>query len=721
MKRYLIICIALFIGQLTDIKAYDIEVDGFYYNIIGNTLEVTYCNNKYNSYEGKVAIHIPSTVNYENKEYEVTSIGSNAFNGCSDLLSVVLPNTVTTIKDYAFYECTNLVSIVFGSAIKDIGIRAFSGYNSYYVSKYYHIPIKKAIWLGNTAPEGRSEVFAEVNYVSSKTFGDISDRMVYPFLSSIFEVDGVIYVPVSPSDRTCDIIDCNYSYSSRELSIDSVVINKGIELKVLDVNLYSFYKNDSISSLNISNRGLIGEYAFTKCRNLTSIIAHNNGYIGREAFSGCTALRTANISNNGYIKFNAFSGCTALRTANISNNGYIDWGAFSGCTALETANISNNGYIGSGAFRECTALETANISNNGYIGSSAFSGCTALYTATIECNGDIQKEAFKNCSNLTSISLGNNINSIGDSAFEWNKALTEIIIPDNVNSLGKYVFKDCKSLSDVKIGKGVEILSKGLFSGCSSLLAITIPSQISSIEDDVFYGCTHLGEVNFEESTQRITLGVSSVSPLFASCELVNVYIGRPLKYDQASSAKSPFYDNKTLQRVKITDSETTIYDNEFYGCSNLQEFSCGDGITTIGERAFSGCSSLKSYFSGSSVKSIGAEAFSDCTALISFTSTATNPPVCGSQALDDINKWECTLSVPQGSIESYRQASQWKDFFFIEVSGVEDIITDQNDNQLPIEIYNIDGIMVGQKTEGLIPGLYFLRQGNKTKKILVK
>ena len=92
-----------------------------------------------------------------------------------------------------------------------------------------------------------------------------------------------------------------------------------------------------------------------------------------------------------------------------------------------------------------------------------------------------------------------------------------------------------------------------------------------------------------------------------------------------------------------------------------------GDGVTTIGNWAFSGCSSLKYFAFGSQVTNIGQEAFSDCTAVTEITSLATTPPACGSQALDDINKWECKLYVPKGCQTTYGNAEQWKDFFFME------------------------------------------------------
>ena len=61
------------------------------------------------------------------------------------------------------------------------------------------------------------------------------------------------------------------------------------------------------------------------------------------------------------------------------------------------------------------------------------------------------------------------------------------------------------------------------------------------------------------------------------------------------------------------------------------------------------------------------AEAFSDCNNLTTITSHAAVPPICGTQALDDINKWSCTLRVPSGYAAAYQAADQWKEFFFIE------------------------------------------------------
>jgi hypothetical protein len=155
---------------------------------------------------------------------------------------------------------------------------------------------------------------------------------------------------------------------------------------------------------------------------------------------------------------------------------------------------------------------------------------------------------------------------------------------------------------------------------------------------------------------------------LFSDCPLDSVYIGRKITYETSGRCGySPFYRNTSLRTVVVTDAETEICDNEFYGCSKLKNISVGNGITRIGNWAFSGCSSLDCAVLGENVASVGEEAFSDCANVTRILSKAKTPPTCGTQALDDINKWECILYVPNEAKSKYQAASQWRDFFFIE------------------------------------------------------
>lgn len=224
-----------------------------------------------------------------------------------------------------------------------------------------------------------------------------------------------------------------------------------------------------------------------------------------------------------------------------------------------------------------------------------------------------------------------------------------------------------------------------------------------------------------DDGETELTLGSNGSNPLFASCPLDSVYIGRNINYSIASDkGYSPFYRNTKLRSVTITDKETEISPNEFYGCTALKNVRIGDGVTTFGNWAFSGCSSLDFFAFGSSVETIGKEAFSDCSALTKLISRAAIPPVCGTQALDDINKWECTLLVPDGSLTLYQTADQWKEFFFIDAFDPDGINGIEADPSLVGEVECFD--LQGRRIDKAQKGINIIRNADgTTKKVLIK
>lgn len=456
----------------------------------------------------------------------VAYIGDYAFRGCSNLKTITIPKSVKNIDSYAFYGCP-LRSVTFGTGLLSIGYNAFNG-------------ITKAIWQTNTPPSGYSVANATVNYVPNDQYTSLSNKTVYSFLSSMFTVDGIKYVPVSMSDRTCDAIDCMYDESAQSIKIGESVTYRNVAFTINDVKSHICYDNDYIEEVTISNPGNLNAYTFYDCSNLVNATIDNKGYVGNYAFCNCSKL--------------------------------------------------NSCYLG----EEITNL-------NQY----AFSGCTSL---------------------------------------------PEIVIPNSVASIGQYCFQNCTSLPN-----------------------LSIPKSVTTIDNYAFIGCSLLRTVVFDNRETTLTLGSNGSSPLFASCPLDSVYVGGKMSYKTSSSyGYSPFYRNTSLRSVVIADNEDLIYANEFYGCTGLKNVTIGDGVKSIGDWAFSGCSSLDHFIFGTSLETIGKEAFSDCIAITEITTRREVPPVCGNQALDDINKWDCTLRIPVDNVTAYASANQWKEFLFAEGLGAE-------------------------------------------------
>jgi len=122
MKKLLILIVTLtFIVQAFGNTILD---DGIIYRILSSenqTVEV-YSLVKINTPD---SVTIPSKVCHDGTEYQVTSIASFAFDHCSGLTSITIPNSVTSLGDYAFSGCSNLTDITIPNSVISIGVNSF--------------------------------------------------------------------------------------------------------------------------------------------------------------------------------------------------------------------------------------------------------------------------------------------------------------------------------------------------------------------------------------------------------------------------------------------------------------------------------------------------------------------------------------------------------------------------------------------------------------------
>ena len=100
-------------------------VDGIAYNLDKEAKTAEVARNDYSG-----ALTVPSSITVEGVEYAVTSIGYAAFEYCTGLTSVDIPNSVTNIGNRAFHDCTGLTSVNLGNSVKNIGWGAFYGCNA---------------------------------------------------------------------------------------------------------------------------------------------------------------------------------------------------------------------------------------------------------------------------------------------------------------------------------------------------------------------------------------------------------------------------------------------------------------------------------------------------------------------------------------------------------------------------------------------------------------
>ena len=144
----------------------------------------------------------------------------------------------------------------------------------------------------------------------------------------------------------------------------------------------------------------------------------------------------------------------------------------------------------------------------------------------------------------------------------------------------------------------------------------------------------------------------------------VLVITGKGKMNDYLYRNRLPWY-KYDIKRIIIGDGATTIGEAAFKDCSNLTSVTIPNSVTTIGRHAFNGCTNLQKVYIGNSVKTIGEDAFNNCTSVTQISSEAVVPPTCDLNVFAGINKSKCKLIVPKNSLDAYKQADQWKDFFF--------------------------------------------------------
>ena len=294
MKIFIKLGLIFFMSVITcSISAYDFEVDGIYYNIniLDKAAEVTE-HPSWQGYEGD--IFIPSEVIYGNQVLPVTSIGSAAFSGCRNLISIVIPNTITEIGSYAFAYCTGLTTIEIPNSVTEISYRTF--YNS---SGLTTILLPNTVTkIDNEACMGCSgllsiEIPNSLVYIGEKAFKDCTSLTTISLPNTVNEISEEAFA------------NCRSLISIDIPNTINYIKNK------------TFSGCEELQYVNLPNSiNTLGSYAFSGCKRLTSInIPTSVSLIGNNCFKNCSSLLTIVIPNSvNEMGYEAFDGCSSLKT-----------------------------------------------------------------------------------------------------------------------------------------------------------------------------------------------------------------------------------------------------------------------------------------------------------------------------------------------------------------------------------------------------------------------
>ena len=650
----------------------------------------------------------------------VISIGNSAFYECKGLTNVSVPNSVKSIGQGAFMMCRNLTTVSLGNSIESVGEDCFA-----YCDNLTSINIPPSLTIipksfitgakikSIVIPEGVTTIgqtsFAchlesitipsTVTSIDKYPFGlgtDINTPDTLKVYINNLEAWLKIFAKYYEESGRWDILHpfysrvtggkCNILYLNGEVLQDVV-----IPASMTTIPPYAFYGCQGIKTVTMHNAVTeIAAGAFSNCRNLESVVISNSvTKIGMNAFLQDTIQSLVIGSGVLEIAKDAFT-YSYLLTSNVSNIKKAIWLTNTPPKNYENAAgvinyVSNSLYKFSNPYSATYVYpllsSTFAIDGVKYVPISMSERTCDAFDAVYDGSSELTKLG----TSVTYRGVTFKVSNVNPYTCCGNTFVKKAELGEGLPYIDDHVFDGCTNLGSAKLPETITRLGISSFQKCVSLKEITLPVATTNVMYNAFKGCQSLQNVTMDDGVEQLTLAYNADKlkikyqtnlveidgdglPLFEDCPLNKVYIGRNIFYGTSErEGYSPFYRNTSLREVEITDQETEIGENEFYGCTGLKIVKIGDGVTTFGNWAFSGCSSLDYFSFGSSVAAIGQEAFSDCTSITRLIGRAATPPACGSQALDDVNKWGCSLEVPEGMAQAYQAADQWKEFLFVE------------------------------------------------------
>ena len=318
MKKLILLFAILSITVST--MAYDFKVNGIFYSIISYTspytVAVTFESDAGHTYTGNVVI--PSSVTYNSISYSVTSIGTFAFGGCLELLSVIIPTSVDSIGDGAFYACIKLPAISIPASVKNIGNYVFFGCgaltdisadaaNTNFSSVdgvLYNKDKSTLLVYPAGKPDVSYTIASSVDTIGAYVFGycknltsiTIPSSVVYITHAAFMQCNGLttMFIPASVTflnnnpfydcaGMTAVTVDPANQYNE---SVDGVLYQKG-----LSTIIYYPPAKPGSSYIIPSTVNYLRSSTFMNCTNLTSVtIPASVTTIRDHIFSGCRGL-----------------------------------------------------------------------------------------------------------------------------------------------------------------------------------------------------------------------------------------------------------------------------------------------------------------------------------------------------------------------------------------------------------------------------------------------
>lgn len=545
-------------------------------------------------------------VPYHIKEYSIItgtkSISSNAFDGCTEIKSLIIPNGIKKIENGTFRGCSSLMHISIPNSVEEIGDNVFGG-----CSSLANISIPNSlIRIGGGAFFGCKGLTSIFIPESVKEIGE-------DFLSECSNLTSIIVDERNPyydSRNNCNAI-IETKNNTLIAGCATTVVPKGVTK--------------------------IAHQAFGGSRIKSVVLPEGLVEIEQSAFCACAELKTIKISDSvEVIGQLAFCGCESLISVKLpASIKIISESSFWDCKNLQSIIIPNSSKE---KFEELLAVykdllieesELRNVHSDETVQPNAWTDEHGVqydreHKLLLKAPKDIEKyivaegtrtignAAFSNCEKLKSVILPDSVIEIGHYAFAGCTSIFSFAIPNRVTKLGNGIFMDCRKLSSIRIPAGLAVVENDIFQGCDNLDSVFVPADCKYKFDELLFGhdaTTY--EYNHQNKSEVEVLDnilhgiVDEYGVLYDFEEQILLSATQPLrdysvKPDTIGIRVEAFKpdiwkrDNSSLKRLYLPDSVTMIGDAAFANNEGLEYINIPqETVIFTDDNPFAGCVNL--------------------------------------------------------------------------------------------------------------------------------
>lgn len=338
----------------------------------------------------------------------------------------------------------------------------------------------------------------------------------------------------------------------------------------------------------------------------TIVITDGVGSIGENAFRGFINLKDIYVyaaenipdmpaSNNPNASVTLHVPCTAIKDYQEAD-GWKDYTIVTEYTGSGACGINGDNLTWTLCNGELTISGTGAMKNWNSADELPWAAYTdAIQTITIADDvTTIGSNAFRNCTAVTTIELPDHITAIGDDAFAGCGGLKTVTIPVGVTTIGESAFASCNTLTDIYV-MWQENIPAWQNMTTNSGITLHIPCSTEELYSAA-NGWKDYTIVN--EMLVSGTCGAEGDNLTWALCDSTLYISGTGAMKEWLNTNYAPWYSyQKIITSVIIEDGVSSIGSKAFLNCSKLTSLTIPPSVTSISNFAFYNCSMLESLY----------------------------------------------------------------------------------------------------------------------------